>query len=278
MHATRAFFYEWGESMKKIDHHIHTDNSFDSVEKLKNMCEEAVGKGIKIIGFGEHFSTIERLPTYGHMKFDKYNQEIEYCRNRFKRNLEILKGLEICSPQYNIDSILKIVKDECIDFIIGSVHDIDGPKLRKYIEGKSNKEAYEGYFKKVLEVSEKGEYDILGHIDLLKRYAFELLGNYEFHDFKGILSEILENVIRRGKAIEVNTSGLDSGAKELFPSIEVLKLYKELGGKLITIGSDAHNTEKLGNNYAIAVEALESLGFKEYYYYKRRKPRRVTIL
>ncbi|MCM1988420.1 histidinol-phosphatase HisJ family protein [Oceanirhabdus seepicola] len=263
--------------MKKIDHHIHTDNSFDSVEKLKKMCEKAVDEGIEIIGFGEHFSTIERLPTYGHMRFGKYNQEIEYCRSKFKGELEILKGLEICSPQYNIDSILKIVKDEKIDFIIGSVHDIDGPKLRKYIDGKCNKEAYEGYFKKVLQASEKGEYDILGHIDLLKRYAFEQLGNYEFNDFEGIISEILKNVIKRDKAIEVNTSGLGSGAKELFPSIEVLKLYKELGGKLITIGSDAHSAEKLGNNHTIAVEVLRDLGYKEYYYYKQRKPHRVSI-
>ncbi|WBW99319.1 histidinol-phosphatase HisJ family protein [Oceanirhabdus sp. W0125-5] len=263
--------------MIKIDHHIHTDNSFDSVEKVKNMCEKAVSEGIEIIGFGEHFSTIERLPTYGHMNFQKYDYEIECCRRLFKDKLEILKGLEICSPQFNIDSILKTVKDEGIDFIIGSVHDIDGPKLRKYIEGKSNKDAYEGYFKKVLEVSEKGEYDILGHIDLLKRYAFEKLGNYEFCDFKGIISEILNNVIRRGKAIEINTSGLDCGANELFPSIRVLKLYKELGGKLITIGSDAHSAEKLGNNHEIAVNALRDLGYGEYYYYKQRKPQRVVF-
>lgn len=273
----RVPFFEWGNSMKKIDHHIHTDNSFDSQEKLKNMCERAVDERIEIVGFGEHFSTIERLPTYGHMDFVKYNDEIEYCRSIFKGKLEILKGLEICSPQYNIDSILKIVRDEWIDFIIGSVHDIDGPKLRKYIEGKSNKEAYEGYFKTVLEVSKKGEYDILGHIDLLKRYAYDKLGNYEFNDFKGIISEILKNVIERRKAIEVNTSGLGSGAKELIPSIEVLKLYKELGGKLITIGSDAHGTEKLGNNHTITVEVLRGLGYKEYYYYKQRKPQRVNI-
>ncbi len=263
--------------MKKIDHHIHTDNSFDSIEKIQNMCEKAVNEGIEIIGFGEHFSTIERLPTFGHMNFVKYYEEIEQCRSRFKGKLEILKGLEICSPQYNTDSILKIVKDESIDFIIGSVHDIDGPKLRKFIEGKSNREAYEGYFKKVLEVSEKGEYDILGHIDLLKRYAFDTLGNYEFDDFKVIIGQILKNVIRRGKAIEVNTSGLDSGVNELFPSIEVLKLYKELGGNLITIGSDAHSTEKLGCKHKAAVEVLKDLGYKEYYYYKLRKPHRAVI-
>jgi len=263
--------------MKKIDHHIHTDNSFDSVEKLENMCKKAVDEGIEIVGFGEHFSTIERLPTYGHMDFVKYNDEIECCRSKFKGKLEVLKGLEICSPQYNIDRILKIVNDESIDFIIGSVHDIDGPKLRKFIEGKSNKEAYRGYFKKVLEVSEKGEYDILGHIDLLKRYAFDMLGNYEFNDFKGIISEILKNVIKRGKAIEINTSGLECGAKELFPSIEVLKLYKELGGKVITIGSDAHSTEKIGCNHKAAVDVLKNLGYKQYYYYKERKPHRVTI-
>ena len=263
--------------MKKVDHHIHTDNSFDSVEKLEKMCEKAVGEGIEILGFGEHFSTLERLPTYGYMKFEKYSQEIESCRNRFKGDIEILKGLEICSPQFNIDSIIKIVKDEGIDFIIGSVHDIDGPKLRKFIEGKSNQEAYEGYFKKVLEVSQKGEYDILGHIDLLKRYAFEVLGNYEFIDFEVIIGEILKNVIKRGKAIELNTSGLESGAKELFPSIEVLKLYKEVGGKLITIGSDAHSTDKLGCNHKAAVEVLRRLGYKEYYYYKQRKPHRLCI-
>ena len=113
-------------------------------------------------------------------------------------------------------------------------------------------------------------YSVLGHLDLMTRY--DEIGNYPFEKVKPIITKILKIVIQDGKGIEINTSSRRYGLKDSTPSRDILKLYKELGGKIITIGSDSHKIEHLGAYIDEAKELLKELGFESYCTFEKMKP------
>jgi len=103
-------------------------------------------------------------------------------------------------------------------------------------------------------------YSVLTHLNLINLY--DLLGPYPFKKIKLILTEIFDIIISDGKGIENNTSSLHYGLSDLKPSIDILKLYKELVGTIITIGSDSYKPEHLGNYIDETKDILKELDFK----------------
>ena len=113
------------------------------------------------------------------------------------------------------------------------------------------------------------DYSILGHLDHIQRY------NETIHPFEKsweIITKILKKVIEDNKGIEVNTSSFRYGLKELTPERNILKLYYELGGKIITIGSDAHKTEDVGTYIPYIQEELKKIGFTHICTFEKMKP------
>ncbi|MFA9398522.1 MAG: histidinol-phosphatase HisJ family protein [Clostridiaceae bacterium] len=263
--------------MKKIDYHIHSTNSFDGKSTILEMCKASIDNKIDEICFTEHFSIDKDIPTYGFLDFNKYSREIDDARNIFHGRLKIHKGLEICEPYFNKEILKETIKDQNLDFILGSVHNMKKTKLRNYIEGKTNKEVYEGYFKEIYQMVLLSDIDAIAHLDLLKRYAYDSLGNYSFIEHEELIYDILKLAIKRDIAIEINTSGLRCNSLECFPSVSVIKAYKSLGGELITIGSDAHNTKYLSYEYFNQIKLLKSLGFKYIYVYEKRKQKSISL-
>lgn len=84
-----------------------------------------------------------------------------------------------------------------LDFIIGSIHNINSLKLRFYMKNKDKKSVYRDYFNEILNMVENSDVDIIGHLDLIKRYAYEVYGDYEFNDYREILQEILKKIIQK---------------------------------------------------------------------------------
>ncbi len=265
--------------MEIIDYHVHSDNSFDGTANIYNICKSAIKKGISEICFTEHFSVDPTDVSYNVLDYNRYHKEIEECKEAFKNKLVIKEGLEIGEPYIpNLkDELNKQVKEMNLDFIIGSVHNINTLKLRTYIKGKNKKEIYEDYFKEIYKLAEDSDIDVVGHLDLMKRYAYDDFGNYNFNDYKDILSIILKKVIERNIGIEINTSGFRNSVKESYPSIEVLRLYKELGGEIITIGSDSHNTEDVFKGYLLAIDMLKNLKFENIFKFEKRNPIGIKI-
>jgi histidinol-phosphatase (PHP family) len=114
--------------------------------------------------------------------------------------------------------------------------------------------------------------DALGHFDLMKRYAFDVFGNYDMEVYYDLISSIFDVMINRNIALEINTSGLISSAKEIFPSIDVLKLYRSKGGEMITVGSDAHRPDMLGNGIEDIFKLLKNMGYTSILSYRKRIP------
>ena len=146
-------------------------------------------------------------------------------------------------------------------------------KYPEYFYDKTETEGYRLYFESILDnVTCIKDYDVYGHLDYVVRYGPSKSGNYIFKDYSDVFEAILKQIISDGKGIEINTGGLYKGLTFPHPKIEILKLYKELGGELITIGSDAHTPNYIGYGFDTAENLLKECGFKYYCTFKARKP------
>jgi len=263
--------------MEYVDYHVHSNNSFDGKFKIIDMCKRAATLGIAEICFTEHFSIDPKDVSYNVLNYYKYSEEINAAREKLKDKIIIKKGLEIGEPYILKKNLEDEVKKMNLDFIIGSIHNINSLKLRLSMRNKDKKYVYSDYFDEILKMVGNSDIDIVGHLDLIKRYAYDLYGNYKFNDYKEILEEILEKVIVNNIGIEVNTSGFRNKVGETYPSMDILKLYKNLGGKIITIGSDSHDLDNIGNNYFTVTKMLNEIGFKYIYKYEKRKKTAIKI-
>ena len=125
--------------MKIFDYHMHSTFSFDGKATPDEQCAAAVEKGIGGLCFTEHFSVDPKDVSFGVLNYADYHKAIENCREKFSDRLEICRGLEIGEPQlepYEGD-LKKVLKEMTLDFIIGSIHNIDSVKLRLYMQDKT---------------------------------------------------------------------------------------------------------------------------------------------
>lgn len=264
--------------MYLVDYHIHSNNSFDSKESIDSVCKAAIDKGINEICFTEHFAVKEGIKSCGFINFKKYIDEIEECKEKYKEKLIIKVGIEICEPHENENELGDAIGNIPFDFILGSVHNFDYDiGLMQYMSCNSKEESYRRYFKEVNKVCTSPHIDVVAHLDLMKRYAFNTHGKYDFNEYKDLIEEVLINIIKNNKGIEVNTSTLRSNVNETMPSFDILKLYHDLGGKIITVGSDAHKCEDVGAGIRESIEVLKNIGFEEIYTFKNRQPLGIKI-
>ena len=140
-----------------------------------------------------------------------------------------------------------------------------------------NYDIFEQYYRELLALSREPYYDCLGHIDYPKRYAAVQKFPYTERRYMDYIRQILKNVIEGGRGIELNTSGLRQQVGTTMPSKSILKLYRGLGGEIITTGSDAHVSHAVGQNMADAQELLRSLGFRYITTFEARKPTMIKL-
>lgn len=260
-----------------LDYHMHSNHSWDGQSTMEEMCQSAVRKKISEICFTEHLAVREGDLCYGFLDMECYGNEIDKCRRQFGDHVIIKKGLEIGEPHLLKDRIEPYTLNQGIDFIIGSVHNLDTIDLTIYIEGKEQIESYTAYFEELLKCVSEGDIDVIGHFDLLKRYAFHLNGHYRHHDYEELIYEILKKAVSRNIGLEINTSGFRSGSMEIFPSQKILNVYKSLKGEIITVGSDSHHANMIGNNIAPIYFMLKQIGFEAVYSFEKRVAKSVKI-
>jgi histidinol-phosphatase (PHP family) len=264
------------KTMYLMDYHHHTNHSFDSTASMVEVCKKAIETEIQEICFTEHFSVNPLAPTYGHMVFEKYLEEIRNCQEKFRSQLIVKAGIELCEPHLLKDQYDEILQPLNLDFILGSVHNLNNQKLRLALN-EDHSTAYERYFNELYYIVSTADIDIIAHFDLMKRYAYKGHGLYGFQDYQEIIGQILKKAIDRNIGMEINTSGLRTGLKQTLPSIEVIQLYKELGGEILTIGSDSHTVEDVGANVADAYALAKQCGFSYIYKFEKRMPIPVKI-
>lgn len=258
------------------DYHMHSTFSFDAVQTIEEAVKSAINNKINEICFTEHVSFDPDDSSYKTFKFEDYFKQIKKIQDLYKKQITIKAGIEAGEYYLYKDDFDLYFKENNIDFVIGSVHNINKKGLRTNLRENGHSISYENYFNEVLKLASCGDFDVLGHLDLIQRYAFNDFGVYDFNKYTEIIHEILKTVIRRNKGIEINTSGYMSN-NLFFPRLEIIKLYKELGGKILTVGSDAHDSKRVGENIQYTYELLKNIGFECIYTFEKRTPKAIVL-
>jgi histidinol-phosphatase (PHP family) len=268
-------------SQKIIDHHMHTNWSPDADPNLtfEDYIHEAIHQNIPGVMFTDHVDFDYPDPFFKDIiDYQKYFEHIEKYRNL--NTIEIGMGVEMgYQPHLKIE-MDQFLKRHPFDFVICSIHVCDQLDLYNgdFFKGKTQQEAYRRYFEIVLEaVQNYDNYDIFGHVDYIIRYGNYSNRDYDYNLFKDIIDDILLAIIKKGKGIEVNTSGLRYGLGVMHPKQEVIHRYKQLGGQIITIGSDAHYIKDFQKDVDAALKLIKNAGFTQITYFKSRKPQQIPI-
>jgi histidinol-phosphatase (PHP family) len=268
------------------DYHVHTLFSGDSEMNIEEGIQRAIKKGIKELVFTDHAEFNVWRPENNNIEDDmfdvsKYIDTLSKLNMKYKDKINIKIGVEIGLQLEEKERIEKFVQENPFDFIIGSSHTIDRYDLyfRKLYENTTKEEAYIRYFTEVLKIVKNIEsYNVYGHLDLVRRYAYSEYEDIELNNEElELVGEILKELIYRGKGIEVNTSGFRYGLGGLNPGINVLKLYNKLGGEIITVGSDAHKKEYIGHKIQDTYEILKDIGYRYITVFDKREPKFIKI-
>lgn len=251
------------------DYHIHSKYSFDSNQSIEEIILKAISMELDEICLTEHISFDPNDTSYNFFDFNDYENEIQSLSEKYYKRINIKKGLEIGEYHLYKESFDKYLREHNLDFIIGSVHNLNGKGLRTNISENGVNCTYKTYFKELLKFVQIGDFDVVGHLDIVQRYAFKDGGVYNFKDYKDYIYDILKVIISKGKGLEINTSGLSNNL--LFPKLEILNMYKDLKGEILTVGSDAHSTNRVGEKISYTYELLKNTGFKYVFTYKNRQ-------
>ncbi|MDK2807606.1 MAG: histidinol-phosphatase family [Clostridiales bacterium] len=263
------------------DYHVHSSISPDAGTDMEKMCEEALNKGMKEIIFTDHYEFYSRgkkSPYFHKAYLDEYFIQLERCREIFCGKLLIKAGMEFGQSHLAAQRAECIARTYPFDYLIGSVHKLDNIDLEemKYTRDCVGLIA-EKYYENLLELACTGTFDCIGHFDLCKRHFTKHGFLEEPQKQEAMIRLILKEIILRGKGIEINTSGLRQSPKETMPGAFILKMYRDLGGYIITVGSDAHKPEDIGAGFDSAYSLLKEAGFHEIAVFSKRKYRMETI-
>lgn len=265
-----------------IDCHVHSFFSDDCKTSLQENIEHAQKNGLGGIVFTDHVDFDYPNKAY-HFIFDPEEraQLIADLDKRYKNDFFIGQGLEIGFQAHTATQSHLFIEHNRFDFIINSVHAVDHQCLcssKAFFNDKTYKEAYTRYLETVrASVYEFSNYDVLGHLGYIRRYSTYPDHSMPYKTFATIIDDILKRVIADGKGIEINTSGYDFDLDGPIPDLSILKRYKELGGKIITIGSDAHSATQVGRHFQQAMAIAQKAGFSEIAYFIARSPHFIQL-
>lgn len=270
------------------DYHIHTVFSDDSEEPMENVVKEAIALKLDEICFTDHVdygikldwdessAAVIKKQTAARRVFNvdypKYFREIKRLQEEYKEKIVIKCGLEFGVQFHTIPEFQKLFDKSPLDFVILSCHQVENKEFWTYDfqAGKTQDEYNERYYQEILQcIKNYKDYSILGHLDMIQRYNET---RHPFEKSRNIIELILEQIIRDGKGIEVNTSSFRYGLPDLMPSKEILKLYHDMGGEIITIGSDCHKTKELADKIPYVKEELKKIGYQYHYTFEKMTP------
>lgn len=264
-----------------IDLHSHTKFSADSTELPENHIEKAIKSGCSVFGFSEHLDYDYVVNNLNAVMTDTkaYYENAQRLKKIYGGSIKLLCGIEFAYYKGADPYYIETQNNYAFDYIINSVHVTDGSDcyFKPYFEGKTKEYAYGRYLQQVFEsLDAKFDYQIVGHIGYVARNAPYKDAYLRYEDHSKILDDILKLITEKQKALEINTNVKTSGSPYI-PFYEIVKRYHELGGKLVTFGSDCHQAARVCDNYGIAADMLKSLGYKELVYFENKEMKFIEI-
>ncbi|MGL6107193.1 histidinol-phosphatase HisJ family protein [Romboutsia sp.] len=258
--------------MNLLDNHVHTSFSSDGKDTMESIIKRSVEIGVSHLTFTDHLEYKK-----GKISIDckKYCEKIEGYKEKYNNDIELLTGIEVGFQKHAQKELENIIATTPFDFVLCSTHAVDKVSVSRpqYYRGYSKKEAYQKYFESIIEATKLFKnFDSYGHLDYIIRYAIYEDNKLAYSDYKNVIDEVLKNIISSGKGIELNTSGYRYGLDSIHPNVDIVKRYKELGGEIITVGSDSHRAIDVCKDFDKAYDMLSYLGFKYVCLFKNRAP------
>lgn len=260
--------------MKPVsDYHMHTPLCGHAVGQPEEYVQQGIKEGLLEMGFSDHAPFVHIVDpriTMNRDQLPEYHRMIEDVQKRFADQIKIKIALEVdYLPEYE-EQTREVISGYPYDYLIGSVHFIkdwafDDPYARESWDDKDVNQVYCDYYELLRKSALSGMFDIIGHCDLVKKF-----GNRATVDMSAEIHETAEVFKETGMVIEINTAGLRKPVKEMYPSLDCLKIYNE-HGVLLTFGSDAHDPKDVACDYEKAFELAKAAGFKEYYIFNQRE-------
>ena len=252
--------------MQICDMHTHTRNSSDSKATMEEYCVRALEIGVKTICFTDHVDSNKGDNGCGFYNADRYFDELDAVKAKYENKLTLLSGIEFSEPHMYGEELSRL-NQHPYDFIIGSVH---FPKGDVFLSDMVKQDVpatvcFEHYWDTVLKTADHGDFDCFGHFDFPKRYYKTLF--YEEAKIREIFRCMLDNDI----CPEINTSSLRKGLETAMPDLDLLEIYKSLGGTYVTVGSDAHLSAYLGDGNDYARGLIAKLGLTEVIFVGRKR-------
>lgn len=261
-----------------IDYHIHTDLSADCEAPMERMAAAARRHSLKEICFTDHIDLDFPGDIDFVFDFREYDRVFAEVKSAYP-DINIKKGLEAGLELRTAENMAAIVSQHELDYVIGSTHLVTGldPYGSELWRLYSKQEAYTAYLQECIEcVSACGFFDVFGHLGYASKFCPFEDALMRYGDYTDAVDTILKILIEKGKGLEVNTSGIRNTGS-VMPEVSVIKRYFELGGEIITVGSDAHDESAVGRAAVETLEVLKDIGFKYVCAFDKRRPRFITI-
>lgn len=268
--------------MKNLfDTHNHSQFSFDGKGTSAELsARSALDKGLGGIVFTDHYDIYipdipgEDMPRPQDFDICAQQTELQRVQNMLDGRIKVLKGIEMGMNANCREQAREILKRHTFDQVIASVHYLDNsdPYYGRFFEGKSWKEAYGQYLEYIYdELVHLQDFDIVGHYDYVVRYAPYPQDGIMYKDFSDVLDTIFRYLVENGKGLELNTKSCSGGhGRNTILDRNLLLRYRELGGEIITLGSDSHTPDHVGEYFGDYARLLKALGFRWTSHYEKR--------
>jgi len=258
------------------DYHLHSHFSGDCQVPMAEMIKQAIDLGLHRLCFTDHHDIDFPSETIDFtLDIPAYIKLLEQYKAQYSSSIQLLTGIELGMQMHLHQALDQVIKTYPFDFVIASQHLAQGQDVyqKDFFQSHTKKEGYDLYFQDMLNnITAFDNFDVYGHLDYIVRYGHFKDKSMKLEDYQDIIDSILKTLIEKGKGIEVNTSGYKYLGHRPHPHPDIIKRYYDLGGEIITLGSDAHLAANIASDFDIAKELLISLGFKYFTTFVERKP------
>lgn len=265
-----------------LDLHLHSTCSVDGGSSIHDYGRRAEALGLAEIGFCEHVDLDPRDQGFDYLDLAHYDQEMTAARSAI-RGVRLRQGVEITYQAKLESGIATWLAGHAWDYVVTSVHLVDyadgwalvsePSSVDGYLATHTQDEVYRPYFEELLRAARSGLGDLLGHFDLVKRYGVQRFGPFLPGPYEEEIREVLRAAISSGTGLELNTSGWRQAPGECYPAPLILCWYHELGGEIVSVGSDAHHHRQLAAGIPEALELIRASGFRAIATFEERRLR-----
>ncbi len=279
--------------MLPMDCHTHTYCSPDSDAPAAAMLARAQELGICAYALTDHIELCRfwqqgfyAVPARNEEDFFDYAaryeqsmQQNQMAKELYRGGMQIISGIEMGEPNADFALAESLLQDKRLDFVIASLHELPDKLDFFFLDyAKEDVDALlDAYFAELLKICQWGKFDVLGHLTYPMRYLADAGIPVDTAKWRDSAAECLKAVIRNGKGIEINTSGFRQKYGKPFPDRDYLELYRDLGGSILTLGSDAHSPADVGGGIAEGAALAKSCGFDKAYYFLRHEPHPIEL-